>query len=449
VPRNGRSERGVKIAVIGAGIAGLAAAHRLLPEHDVVVLERDAIAGGKIRSQHSGEYVFEWGPAGFLSSAEELRALVHDAGLDDALVAAGPAAKKRYIFWNGTLHEIPAKPPALLGMSLLSPAGKLRAAGDLVIPKRTAAPDAADESIFAFMQRRFGREVAERIVAPVVLGVSGGDARDTSVAAVFPKLPEIERANGSVIRGMIAGTRTAAQMYTFAGGGMQRLTARLAEILGERVHYGAPVTRIERDGAGWRVVRDGGDVFADGVIVATPAGSAAALTAGLDPALATELRAIPYAPMRVAGIAFRAADVAAPLDGFGFLAARGSGVRILGAVYTSTIAPDQAPAGTKYLRVFLGGAADAAAVQLDADAVRAIVRTDLATALGITAEPVAFHDVSWPQAIPHYTLAHRARVRAIETRAAAHPHLALIGNAYRGLGVGDTVRDARAVAAAF
>jgi oxygen-dependent protoporphyrinogen oxidase len=436
-----------RIAVIGGGIAGLAAAYRLMNAHDVTLFEREPVTGGKIRSEHCGEFLFEWGPGGFLSSAADVLALVNEVGLGDEIAEAGPAAKNRFIFWNGTLHKVPAKPPEMLRMRLLSTSAKLRALGDLVIPKRSER-DGEDESIFAFIERRFGRDVAERIVAPVVLGVSGGDAKTTSLAAVFPRLPVIERESGSIIRGMIRGARTAAQMCTFSGG-MQQMTGRLAERLGDRVRTETPVKSIVRTADGWRVDYAGGSLLADGVIVATPAPAAADLIVPFDEQLAALVRTIRYAPMRVAGIAFRSADVAASLDAFGFLAARGSGVRILGAVYVSTIAPEQAAPGTVYLRVFLGGAADPGVVALDAESVRDIVRADLATALGITAEPVAYHEAVWPQAIPQYTLQHRSTVRAIEAASARHPGLALTGNAYRGLGVGDTVRDALAIAQSF
>jgi oxygen-dependent protoporphyrinogen oxidase len=207
------------------------------------------------------------------------------------------------------------------------------------------------------------------------------------------------------------------------------------------------VTRIERHGSGWRLLHDDGDVVAERVIVATPSGPSARLLYGVDAALAAQLREITYAPMRVIGMAFRGADVAAPVDGFGFLVARGSGVRILGATYTSTLVPEQAPPGTVYVRVFMGGAADPAAGALEAGAARAIAQADLARVLGITAEPIAYHEANWPKAIPQYALGHRARVNTIEEMTARHPGLAFAGNAYRGLGVGDTVTDALAVAA--
>ncbi|HEY6234280.1 MAG TPA: protoporphyrinogen oxidase [Candidatus Elarobacter sp.] len=433
------------IAVVGAGIAGLSAAVRLAAHHDVTVFEREPSAGGKIRSQHVDGFLFEWGPNGFLSSAAELWALVHEAGLGDELTQAAPAAAKRFVYWNGKLHELPSKPPRMLSTSLLSARGKLRALGD-VFARVPPPGETADESVYAFAARHFGREVAQRIVAPALLGISGGDAATTSVDALFPRLRELERANGSVLRGMMRARAKPGRLSGFGAGGMQRLTDRLAQMLGQRLRLGCAVERIEPRAAGWRVRHAGGEFDADAVVLTPPADVAAAIVEPCDAELAELLRAIPYAPMRAVGIAFRAKDVPVPLDGFGFLAARGQGLRILGALYTSSIFPAQAPAGSAYLRVFLGGAADPDAVGLEPDHARAIVRADLANALGITAQPIAYHEVTWARAIPQYTLEHRALLCRIDRHVAQHRGLALAGNAYRGLGVGDTVRDALAVA---
>jgi oxygen-dependent protoporphyrinogen oxidase len=336
----------------------------------------------------------------------------------------------------------------MLSMALLSPWGKVRALGDLFArrPPSPTSDAALDESVFAFARRHFGREVAERIVAPALLGVSAGDAASTSVSAMFPRLREFERAHGSVIRGMIGSRATPGRLSAFGAAGMQRLTNRLAELLGARIRYATPVQRLEPLANGWRVHSGADALDVDEVIVTAPSDAAATMLADCDASLADELRDIPYAPMRVAGIGFRAADVPAPLDGFGFLAARGAGVRILGALYTSTIAVGQAPPDTAYLRTFLGGTTDPGAIDLDADAARAAVLADLATTLGIRAEPLAYHEVVWPRAIPQYRLDHPTRLGRIDARVALHPGLALGGNAYRGLGVGDTVNDAVAIA---
>jgi oxygen-dependent protoporphyrinogen oxidase len=446
-----------RIGVIGAGIAGLSAAHRLSATHDVIVFECEPAAGGKIHSQKIDGFLFEWGPSTFLSSARELHALVGELGLSDELTAAPRAAKKRYIYWNGGLHALPVKPSDALRMTILSPLGKLRALREPFVRKGSGADD---ESVFAFMERRFGREVAERLVSPAVLGISGGDAAQTSLGALFPRLRDMEAEHGSVIRAMLAsGARAAkdrragkavrevANMYGFAAGGMQTLTDRLAQRLGDRLRTNVRVHRIAPGESAWNIVHDRGESRVDGVIVATPADAAAELVAGFDAELADRLRDIPYAPMRAVGVAFRREDVTTPLDGFGFLAARDSGVRLLGVFYTSAVSPEHAAPGTAYVRVFLVGATDPAVATLDAEAVRAIVLRDLRTTLGITAAPVAYHEVVWPRAIPQYRLRHRALVAAIRTLESAHAGFGLAGNAYRGLGLGDDVLDALEVAA--
>jgi len=431
-----------RIVIVGAGIAGLALAVRLSTTHDVTVFEREPYAGGKMHSQTIDGFLFEWGPNGFLSSATDVRELITEVGLDDALIEASPEAAKRFIFWQGVLHELPSKPARLPSMSLLSPRGKLRALGELFVRSRSAP----EESVFAFAARRFGREVAERIVAPALLGISGGDAAATGVAATFPRLVELEREHGSVLRGTIRSRAKPGKLSGFGAGGMQCLADGLGARLNGRLRLSAPVERVVSSASGWRVESASGVVDADHVVVTAPADVAASLAAEWDPELAALLRRIAYAPMRVVGVGFRAADLPLPLDGFGFLAARGQGVRILGALYTSTLFPDQSPPGTAYVRVFLGGATDPGAAALDADAARAIVRDDLATALGITAEPRFYHEVIWERAIPQYGPGHRALLGEIDARVARLPGFALGGNAYRGLGVGDTVRDALAIA---
>lgn len=435
----------MNIVVAGAGIAGLAAAVRLSARHDVVVFESAAVAGGKIHTQAIDGFTFDWGPNGFLSNATDVADLARDAGIEDRCVPADAAARKRFIYWGGRLHALAPNPVQIAATPLLSIGGKTRAVRELFVPPRQHAAG-PDESVHDFFARRFGDEVAERIVAPALLGITGGNARSTAAGAVFPRLLALEKESGSVIRGMFRARPKPGKLTGFAGGGMQRLSDALAQRLGDRLRVNTPVERIERHADSYRVAFRGGQCDAGAVIVATPADAAAALVESLDAELAALLRTIDYAPMRVAGVAFRAADVPVPLDGFGFLAARGQGVRILGSLYTSTIFPEQAAAGTAYIRVFIGGAEDRSVVNLDSETLRAIVLTDLKTTLGVTAPPVAFHEVCWPRAIPQYDLSHRALLASIDARIALHPNMALIGNAYRGLGLGDTVRDAIAVA---
>lgn len=427
----------MKIAVAGGGLAGLVAALRLQDAHEVTVFEREAEAGGKIRSELLDGFLFDWGPNGFVSSSAELLEVVRACGLENDLVLADAAAKKRYVYFGGRLHALPSGPQDLFGFSLLSAGGKLRALRGLVTrPPQTAA----EENVYDFFAQRFGEQVADRVVRPALLGITAGDARDTSMDALFPRLRELERQHGSLLKGLLRSKRRPGRLATLRGG-MSRLIDGLTQRLGARVELSCAVLRIGREGMRWRVEHARGVGDFDAVILAVPAYAAANMLRDADSALATLLDRIPYAPMRVCGIAFRASDVARPLDGFGFLAARGQGVRILGALYTSTVFPDEAPDGTVYLRVFLGGTSDPPALHLSADDALAVIRRDLASVLGITADPIAYHEHLWRRAIPQYAIGHTALLREIDDELASRPRLALAGNAFRGIGVVDVVRD--------
>lgn len=429
----------MRIVVVGAGLAGLCAGYRLKARHDVTVLECEAVPGGKIRSERIGEFLFDWGPNGFSSADEQLCALVAELGIEGALTPANPAARKRFVYWNGGLRALPVGPLGIATMSLLSAAGKLRALREFMV--RAPADRAEDEDIYGFFARRFGTQVAQRVVAPALLGISGGDAGATSVDAIFPKLRRFEREHGSVLRGFARRGKSRPGRLTTFGAGMQQLTDALAAALGDRLALGCEVSKIERSESGWRAAHRDGTIDADALVIATPADVAASLLSDCDRELGDLLRGIDSAPMRVVGVAYAQTDVP-PLDGFGFLVAREQGVRILGALYTSTLFPGQAPKDSAYLRVFLGGAVDRQALDLDRDALRAVVRTDLAATLGISAEPIAWHEHVWTRAIPQYGLGHGAKLARIAEQLQSLPGLDLVGNAYRGLGVADVVADA-------
>lgn len=431
----------MRVAIVGAGVAGLSAALSLQADHEVVVFEAEGAPGGKMRSEHRDGYLFEWGPNGFLSDAKEMRALCDDLGIADELVEANAAAAKRYIYWGGKLHALPQKPPQALTTALLSPLGKARALRELFYKPDASVRDR--ETVQDFFVRHFGIEVAERIVAPALLGMSAGDACETSVDAAFPKLREMEREYGSMLRAAMRNRPAErSKLLSFGAAGMQRFADAARGRLGDRLRLTAPVERIDRDDASWRVSATGETERFDAVIATAPAYAAASMVRAFDSKLSALLGHIAFAPMRVLGLAFRAKDVPVPLDGFGFLAARRQGVRILGALYTSTMYPEQAPPDTAYMRVFMGGAADPEVMALDEDAACQVALHDLRTTLGITAEPIAHHKVLWPKAIPQYGRDHVALVAQIDAHVKRHRRLVIAGNSYRGLGVGDTVREA-------
>jgi oxygen-dependent protoporphyrinogen oxidase len=286
-----------------------------------------------------------------------------------------------------------------------------------------------------------------------------------SLDALLPRAREAERAHRSLLvaaaRGRWARWRTGEpppKLTSFATLGMQRLVDGLEKALGDRVRAGCQVTGLEREAAGrtagerdaggrWRLVLgDGRVLMARTVILAVPAHAASPLLGRWAPDAARLLDGVPYADIRVTALGYRRADLRAAPDGFGFLTCPGEAARVLGAVYSSTIFPDQAPPGRVLLRSFAGGTADPGFASLPEPEAVATVRRDLGRILGIRAEPEFTHDHIWLRAIPQYLLGHAGRMAAVLRAAAGLGGLHMAGSAYHGVAVNDCVRDARRVA---
>ncbi len=455
------------VVVIGGGISGLSAAYQLVrerPDVPVTVFERDGRVGGTATTDRVDGFDIDRGPNGFLTSAPDALELSRELGLEGELLVASPAAAHRFLYSKGRLEPAPTGAAALLRSRLLPPAAKLRMALEPFVPR--ADPD-VDESVHAFAARRLGPAFADAFVAPMVAGVSAGDAREVSLAAQFPRMWRLESEHGSLVRGMIAQQRArraaarrgqaptspaggpsgpGGRLTSFRRGGAGRLAGALGEALGDRVRTGLGVSELARSSGLWRVrTEDGAEIEAERVIVAAPAFVAAALLRSAAPAAADLLAGIPYAGVRVVALAFPAGAVGRPLDGFGFLVLPGEDLRCLGVLWTSTLFPPQARDGHVLLRVLAGGVRDPAFLDLSEGAAIARARDDVRRSLGITAPPVLAHVVTWRRGIPQYTLGHRARIAALMDEVAAVGGVALTGNAYHGVGLNDCVRDARAV----
>ena len=494
-PDRTRGPRRPRVAVVGAGITGLATAYRLersRPDAEVIVFEAAASVGGKARTTVRDGYTVDWGPNGFLATVPETLTLVHDLGLDDALQPAADAARRRYLYRGGGLRPLPANPAAFLASEVVPLHGRLRAALEVVLASRGTG----EESVHAFLARHFGRSFADALGAALVSGITAGDPRELSVDALFPRLRAMEREHRSLLRALVAQQRAArrarvtgragvtgaggtaapargpggpsGRLTSFRAGGMQHLLDALQAALRTEVRLGTPVAGLEpvAGGSGYRLRLAGpasplgsgtgtaatsgaGSESFDAVVLTTPAPATAVLLRPHLPAAADALAAIPYAGVRVLGLGFHRLDVPRELDGFGFLVPRGQGVRSLGVLWTSSLYPDRAPPGRVLLRVLAGGRLDPAMLALDDDEALALARRDLSLTMGIAAEPEFVATVRWPQAIAQYTLGHAARMAALEQALAALPGVHLAGDAYRGVGVNDCVREAERVAAAL
>jgi oxygen-dependent protoporphyrinogen oxidase len=430
--------------VIGAGAAGLGAAHALRAgDAEVLVLEAGDAPGGVMQTERLGPWLVERGPNTLTVKAPAL-GLLRRLGLEGALVAAAPESRRRAIFHGGRLEPLPQGLVAAARTPLLSPRGKLRLLAEPFVRRG----DAGGESVAEFAARRLGAEAAERLLGTFLVGVYAGDERRLGAEAVFPTLAQWERAHGSLARGALAALRAGGGERGLRGihssaDGLGGLAAALARGLGESLVLRSRVVGLARDGATWRIevsVPAGPrELRARRVVLALPADAAAALLAPLDAEAAGLLRGIPYAPVVSASLGLAPEDARQPIEGFGFLVPRAAGLRLLGCLFMSRLFPGRAPAGRALLTCMLGGAAWPEAVDAPEDALRAALRDDLARTLGLRGEPEWLATSRWPRAVPQPDRGHPSRVAALRARVAALPGLALAGAYLDGVAVADAL----------
>lgn len=435
------------VAIVGGGLSGLVTAYWLTvlaPELRVSVLEKSSFPGGKVQSSHVDGFTVDSGPGSLTVGPPETAALVDHLGLESSLVVT-PRARRRFIVMQGRLIPLPTGPVGVLATPLLSLKGKVRALAEASVVRAHHG----DESIHDFLSRRFGKEAATAFGQAIVSGVAAGDPRQLSVGALFPQLHRFERRHGSVIRAMMASRRSNEPTRRTVGlsGGMGRLTRALVEALGDRVVTSAAVTAVDAVKSGYQVSFGHGRALrAPQVVFATPAYVTAGLLEPMAPEAASGLGAIPYVPVGVVALGYDAADVPRPLDGFGFLAPRGQGVRSLGVINATVSSPGAAPPGAVLFRAIAGGALDPEFASLPREAQVEAVRQDLALTMGVTAKPRMQTEFFWDHAIPQYLVGHERRIAHIEEQVTRLPGLHLVGNAYRGVGVTDCLREGKRLA---
>ena len=388
-------------------------------------------------------------------------ALCRRLGLEDRLARTDDRYRKVFVWHAGRLHPLPdgwellapTRLAPFLSSRLFSWPGKLRMAFDLVLPRGIAD----DESLGAFVRRRHGREALERVAQPLVAGIYTADPDDLSLTATMPRFAELEKQERSIILGLRRARRRAREtgvsgarwsLFVTLKEGMEDLVAALATRLQPgTVLLKQRVAGVERRGDRWRVATaEGADLDADRVIVATESHAAARMLRYVDPTLATLLAEIPYASSATVTLGYRRADVAHPLDGFGFVVPHAQKRALLACTFSSVKYAGRAPEGDVLLRAFVGGALNEAVLELDDAPLVMRARAELREALGITAAPALARVFRWPKAMPQYHVGHLARVETIERRAGALPGLDLAGGAYRGVGIADCVRSGEAAA---
>src|SRR5579863_9833852 len=482
--------RRMRTAIIGGGIAGLAAAYELEQARaaDTTVrytlFEARERLGGAIATEIVQDTVLERGPDSFISEKPAAAALCRELGLGADLIPSNDADRKTYILVgnelvplpDGLMFLVPTKlvPTALT--PLFSFPTKARMALELLIPPRRKRT--ADESVASLVTRHFGPEAVDRLADPLLSGIYGGDAAQLSARTVLPKLVEMEKEYGSLTRGMLAahkqmrarmaarsvGTNGAApahggemravprSIFTTLKGGLQQLVDALeAKLNSQWVRKSTAVTALERAGGGWRARSAGEEALYDAVIVASPAWAAGGLLAATDAALGDELSSIPYSSSITVNLVFDEAQLGRLPDGFGFLVPTVEGRAMLACTFVHRKFVGRTPTGKAVLRAFLGGARNEALLEQSDEVLIATVRRELSEILGLRVVgphiPAEATQVSrWRRAMAQYSVGHQERIKRVKDLVAALPGLKLAGNAYDGIGIPDCIRTGRQAA---
>jgi len=452
-----------KILIVGAGISGLAAAHRVLERAaqtgeavEPIVVDAADCAGGVIRTETADGFLIEHGPDNFITQKPEALELTEKLGLSDQLIRTNDAHRGALLLRDGALHPVPegfllmapSKLGPILKTPLLSWRGKLRMAWEYFIPGH---PPQHDESLASFVRRRFGREALDRMVQPLIGGIYTADPETLSLRATMPRFLDMEAKHGSLIRAMRRQTRAASSsdrgarysLFVSFAQGMSTMTDSLVQNIGaERFRFGTPLASLRRTDAGWSAQLADGETFeSHAVVLACRLPNAAVLLRPTDATLADRLAAIRYASSAVVNLGYRASAIERPLDAFGFVVPAVEKRRILAASFSSVKYAGRAPESHELIRVFLGGATQADLLRQDDATLIRLARDELSDLLGIREAPVLQRLTRWPGAMPQCTLGHLDRIADIQSRVATHPGLALAGSGLDGVGIPESIRS--------
>ena len=445
------------VVIIGAGIAGLAAAWELKKRGlQPLVLEQSGRAGGVITTERVDGFVIDGGPDSLLVQKPAAIELCRELGLGDRLFPTNPP-RTAFVVRNGRLIELPEASflglPTKIGpfikSSLFSSAGKLRMATEVLRPRGGDR----DESIGSFIGRRFGREAVDYLAEPLLAGIHAGDVNRLSIHSLFPRLVALERSHGSVLRGLSAAMakapRSSSGAFVSLPRGIAELPEALVTALGpEVVRYNTRVMQISGASPYKLTLDTDASIYAARVIVTVPAWAAASMFNSIDTTLARLCAEIPYASTATTAFALQRDQIAHPLNGTGFVVPRVERKALMAGTWVSSKWPHRAPEGQALLRGFLGGATDPHVLDRSDDALAKIAFDELKVMLGISGIPSLVRVFRWPRATPQYVVGHAERITRIEERLAMRRGLFVCGSAYRGTGIPDCISDARATAAA-
>ncbi|MCS7468661.1 protoporphyrinogen oxidase [Stieleria sp. ICT_E10.1] len=468
-----------RVAIVGAGISGLAAAHQLSRSDvslEINVFEANDRLGGVLQTEQTDGFCIELGPDSVLSRMPWAVNLFRDVGLSDQLINTNPLHHGVDVVCRGRLERLPdglavMAPQRIWPMvttPILSWRGKVRLAAERLIPRRHASDD---ESLAAFACRRLGREAFQRLVQPLAGGIYMGDPEQLSINATFPQFVEMESKYGSLIKAARAGAKTqraaapgAKPPNPAAGGpeyslfvapqrGLGSAIDALASGLGRcNICTNHQVLSLARSDNGWAMQikqTESGETRREeyaAVILAVPAHHAASVLQTTDQELAKALNEIPYAGCVVVNLAYDRDAFPGELDNFGFLVPHVEQRPVLACTFSSVKYAGRAPDGKVLLRAFLGGACREEVMQWSDETMVQTVQNELRQLMQVSKPPLFSRIKRWHRAMPQCVLGHAQRVKGIEQLAAKHPRLELAGNAYHGVGIPHCIRSGQQAA---
>jgi oxygen-dependent protoporphyrinogen oxidase len=465
-----------RVAVVGGGITGLAAAHRLTelqPNWKISLYEAGERLGGVLQTSPRDGFLIEAAADNFIRgpSAPWAEKLCERIGFADQLIGTNPQFRQAHIFWNGRLLPVPegfqlmapSRLTTILVSPLLSPMGKLRLMLEPLVPIRR---DGGDESLADFATRRLGREAFERLVQPLVSGIYTADPAQLSVQSALPQMVEMEREYGSLYKAMRVRMKQRKQpaavdrnggarysLFVAPRNGMSSLVAALRDRLtGVEIRLATPVTRLRRDAEhGWQLsdLHAEQDRDYDGVILALPTPAAANLVRPTSEPLAEQLASIPHASSVVVCLGYRERQLSRPLEAFGCVVPSVQGKRVLAISYSSQKYAGRAPEGCQLFRVFVGGALQHDLTSLPDDEVLQLAREEVADILGVQGEPILGHVARWEETMPQFHVGHGKRLEQIRQHLQTLPRLYLAGNGYEGVGLPQCIRSGESAAEAL
>lgn len=447
------------VIIVGAGISGLSLAFQLRkrqPNWNILLLEAGTRCGGTIWTEYDQGFLVEYGPNGFLANKTSTLELIRDLDLESELVCANEAAANRYVFDGHKLYRLPTGPLSLLRFPMLAWTSKW-----VILTERwrRRPPPDYEESVHDFIARRTDKPTASLLGELLVTGIYAGDPRRLSMAACFPRLVEMERRAGSVTAGFLEAARHRKQSWRQEGQsrlrrsqlyslrrGLRQLIETLSAKLQPCLHTNTRVIRIspslDEKFYLWRVDTEQATYFTTQLVLTCPAYTQAALLQDVDSELAQLVSGIPYVPIVVIALAYKAEQLSQLPVGFGYLTTSTSLSHILGAQWCSCIFPGRAPTGHVLMRYMSGGVRFPAILSsTDTELVR-MAHREAQAIFHIRGEPVYTRVIRWPRAIPQYVLGHLDRLNRITSVLQKYPGLYLAGNAYYGVSLNDCTERA-------